>query len=269
MFIKSLTTGNDGDRNALIMGRKTYESIPRHRRPLANRLNVVMTRGNPEPLEKEGATVVASWDEALEAASAVAGSVFVFGGAEVYKQALASPLCAGVYLTRVDVDVPCDTFFPDLEELPYERDPWWGVEPNQERASDAWIEDDRGLLRYRFERWRRVHPEYQYLDLCREVMADGNRKGDRTGVGTLSVFGRTMRFDLSQGFPLLTTKRVFWRGVAEELLWMIRGSTDAGELAARGVHIWDANASREFLDSLGHIDRQECDLGPVSKAPHN
>jgi len=58
-------------------------------------------------------------------------------------------------------------------------------------------------------------------------------------------------------FPLLTTKRVFFRGVAEELLWFIRGSTNANELTEKGVHIWDANGSRSFLDSLGFTDRKE------------
>lgn len=64
-------------------------------------------------------------------------------------------------------------------------------------------------------------------------------------------------------FPLLTTKRVFWRGVVEELLWFIRGSTNAKELMDKGIHIWDANSSREFLDSCGFTDREERDLGPV------
>lgn len=63
--------------------------------------------------------------------------------------------------------------------------------------------------------------------------------------------------------PLLTTKRVFWRGVVEELLWFIRGSTNSNELSSRGVSIWDANGSRSFLDSLGFTSREEGDLGPV------
>jgi thymidylate synthase len=63
--------------------------------------------------------------------------------------------------------------------------------------------------------------------------------------------------------PLLTTKRVFWRGVVEELLWFIRGSTDSTQLSERGVNIWDANSSRSFLDSLGFTDREVGDLGPV------
>lgn len=64
-------------------------------------------------------------------------------------------------------------------------------------------------------------------------------------------------------FPLLTTKRVFWRGVAEELLWFIKGSTNGKELSEKGVHIWDANGSRQFLDNLGFTGREEGDLGPV------
>ncbi|CAK8671234.1 unnamed protein product [Clavelina lepadiformis] len=72
-----------------------------------------------------------------------------------------------------------------------------------------------------------------------------------------------MRFDLRTSFPLLTTKRVFWRGMAEELLWFIKGSTNAKELSEKGVHIWDANGSRDFLDKLGFTDRDEGDLGPV------
>ncbi|MFW6380383.1 MAG: thymidylate synthase [Halorhodospira sp.] len=77
-----------------------------------------------------------------------------------------------------------------------------------------------------------------YLDLLHHVLEHGHRKEDRTGTGTRSIFGHQMRFDLQAGFPLVTTKRVFWRGVVEELLWFIRGSTNAHELEERGVRIW-------------------------------
>ncbi|XP_066137782.1 thymidylate synthase isoform X4 [Euwallacea fornicatus] len=72
-----------------------------------------------------------------------------------------------------------------------------------------------------------------------------------------------MRYTLKNSFPLLTTKRVFWRAVVEELLWFIRGSTNAFELQEKGIHIWDANSTREFLDSIGLNDRKEGDLGPI------
>lgn len=90
-----------------------------------------------------------------------------------------------------------------------------------------------------------LHEEQQYLDMIREIMESGSQRANRTGVDTLSMFGKSMRFDLSEGrFPLLTTKDVFWRGVAEELLWFIRGETSSLTLHNKKVKIWDANGSR-------------------------
>ena len=90
------------------------------------------------------------------------------------------------------------------------------------------------------------------------------KRDDRTGTGTLSLFGAQMRYSLRDGtFPLLTTKKVFYRGIAEELFWFIRGSTNAKELQEKNVRIWDGNSSREFLDSIGLTEREEGDLGPV------
>ena len=82
------------------------------------------------------------------------------------------------------------------------------------------------------------HEEYQYLEIIQDILDRGNKKGDRTGTGTLSVFGRQMRFSLRDGtFPLLTTKKTFYRGIAEELFWFIRGSTNAHELRdKKGFH---------------------------------
>lgn len=108
------------------------------------------------------------------------------------------------------------------------------------------------------------HEEQQYLDLVRSIIDTGDSRDDRTGVGTLSKFGCSMRFNLRDGrIPLLTTKRVFWRGIVEELLWFISGSTDANVLINKGVNIWCGNGSREFLDSRGFKDRRIGDLGPI------
>mmetsp|Transcript_29822 Transcript_29822/g.104990 ORF Transcript_29822/g.104990 Transcript_29822/m.104990 type:complete len:1011 (+) Transcript_29822:801-3833(+) len=108
------------------------------------------------------------------------------------------------------------------------------------------------------------HGEYEYLDLIRSILETGIVRGDRTGTGTISKFGVQMRFSLRNDvFPLLTTKRVFWRGVVEELLWFVAGKTDANALAAKDIHIWDGNGSREFLDKRGLQHREEGDLGPV------
>lgn len=108
------------------------------------------------------------------------------------------------------------------------------------------------------------HDEMQYLELIQHIIDHGSKKEDRTGTGTLSIFGAQMRFSLRNNvFPLLTTKRVFWRGVAEELLWFVSGCTNANELSEKGIHIWDANGSREFLDKQGLHHREVGDLGPV------
>ena len=91
----------------------------------------------------------------------------------------------------------------------------------------------------------------QYLDLLRTIRTTGTIKHDRTGVGTQSIFGYQCRYDLSEGFPLLTTKKVFLRGIIHELLWFIAGDTNIKYLLDNNVHIWD-----EWADANG-------DLGPV------
>ncbi|KAK3347687.1 thymidylate synthase/dCMP hydroxymethylase domain-containing protein [Neurospora tetraspora] len=126
------------------------------------------------------------------------------------------------------------------------------------------------------------HEEYQYLDLVRQILDEGELREDRTGTGTYSIFAPTpLKFALSRPsspsssdpsspnytytpiLPLLTTKRVFTKAVLLELLWFISASTSSTTLSAQGVKIWDGNGSRAFLDMLGLTHRKEGDLGPV------
>ncbi len=104
--------------------------------------------------------------------------------------------------------------------------------------------------------------EQNYLNLINNILTNGNERSDRTGVGTKSIFGTQLRFSLENDtLPLLTTKKVFFRGIVEELLFFLRGDTDTKKLEAKGINIWKGNTSREFLDKKGLLDLSEGDMG--------
>src|SRR5271169_1074740 len=139
--------------------------------------------------------------------------------------------------------------------------------PNESETSSTKVSSSIG---YRYpssaaEQTLLHHEEYQYLNLIRYILSDGESRPDRTGTGTISIFAPPqLRFSLRNSiFPLLTTKRVFFRAVLEELLWFVKADTNALHLSERGVKIWDGNGSREYLDSIGLQNRKVGDLGPV------
>ena len=248
----------------VVYGRATWESLPARYRPLPGRANVVLSRtcSAPDaapaapPRDDTPTAWVATVEEALAAAGRFAADrgaatrVFVVGGASVYKEFLRRGLVATVHATAVDTDAGCDRFFPELG-------PWFRCEASL-RSETA-----RGLL-YNTYAAAGNAGEQQYLALVRRVIETGVRRADRTGVGTRSVFGAQLRFDLANWtVPLLTTKKVFWRGIVEELLWFLRGDTDTRNLAARGVRFWDANATREFLDARGLHGCPTGHIGPA------
>ncbi|KNH05762.1 dihydrofolate reductase-thymidylate synthase [Perkinsela sp. CCAP 1560/4] len=267
--------------NAVIMGRKTFESIPQKFRPLAGRFNIIISSAAKSV---ESAVIpdletplwVSSLEGAIKACTAPEvirriHKVFVIGGASLYSACLSPsspvfPYVHSVFMTRVDgLCVKCDIVVPQLaadHSLWTEKGVFY-LDASKTAPGEA--QTDGSVPSLTFQQWNRKNPEeHQYLDLIRRIITTGNLKADRTNVGVKSLFGAQMRYDLSNGrIPLLTTKRVFWRGVVEELFWFIQGDTDANHLRDKDVRIWDGNGSREYLDSLGLTDRREGDLGPV------
>jgi len=267
------TTKAVGLRNVVIMGRKTWESIPSKFRPLCDRINVVLTHNVEYAVEEKEVQISQSFKSALESLPTMfkdIGEIFVIGGSQIYKEAMMHDGLEKVYLTKVYKPFDCDCFIEldpsaficqtlssgKFEDISYE---FCILRPL--KAGGVFSSSESAHLASRVSP---MHEEWQYLDMIRDCIENGVKRGDRTGTGTLSHFGRTMRFSLRDNiFPLLTTKRVFWRGVAEELLWFISGTTNANLLAEKRVHIWDANGSREFLDNRGLSHRAVGDLGPV------
>lgn len=277
---------------AVVMGRATYESLPDTARPLPGRVNVVLSRKSRGELKLPDSVLLAGSLDAAEhllRARNVPMPLYVIGGADIFSAALARPQWSQrIYYTDVQADFQCDRMFeydldaPDSmfdlvsvseqlcnKDVPFvfkeyvrkdsfkdlHTDEAAGTRPGFPSAAVPTEGFPRGLSA--------SHQELQYLSLIKRVLANGVSRGDRTGTGTRALFGETMRFDLRDSFPLLTTKRVFWRGVAEELLWFVSGSTNANLLSEKGIHIWDGNGSREFLDKRGFPDREVGDLGPV------
>ncbi|XP_027093086.1 putative bifunctional dihydrofolate reductase-thymidylate synthase isoform X1 [Coffea arabica] len=292
----TVTTTDPVKRNAVVMGRKTWESIPPQFRPLPGRLNIVLTRsGSLGPAIDDNVVCCGSISSALEllAESPYCSSVekvFVIGGGQILREALNAPECEAIHMTVIEADIECDAFIPPVDGSLFQ--PWYSSPPTVEnnirhcfvtyvrvmssavepvdlhqraksnRSSDSKrfnVSSFSFLPKTVFEK----HDEFLYLRLVQDIIATGNHKDDRTGTGTLSKFGCQMRFNLRRSFPLLTTKRIFWQGVVEELLWFISGSTNAKVLQEKGIHIWDGNASREYLDSIGLEDREVGDLGPI------
>jgi dihydrofolate reductase/thymidylate synthase len=253
----------------VVMGRKTYESIPEKARPLRNRLNIVVSNTTNQKDYPNAVVVVSSLSQAFEyvtSSSWPCKKIFVIGGASIYNEALCDPRCTGVFATRVGIDPwECDVTVPKLESVVNSWIPVWVSKTHSVEGSEPIPFD---FVEFRNPRLPPIenkedHEEYQYLNLIKKIIADGVSVDDRTGVGTLSLFGQSSTYDLSESFPLLTTKRVFLRGVVEELLWFVAGKTNAKILSDRGIKIWDGNGSRAFLDSRGLHTREEMDLGPV------
>jgi dihydrofolate reductase/thymidylate synthase len=253
-WFKDLTTkiDDDGKINAVIMGRVTFDSIDGL---LSNRLNIVIT-SQPELLERpccDRLVMVPSFDKALEAADVPEVEwTYVIGGEQVYRQAIERPECQSIVITRLLLDGKCDRFFPRIDDRKFFTTGEMTMETSSTGILYGRKKFDRRLNKYNWE-------EYQYLTVIRKILAQGTWRQNRTGISTISVFGAQFRFNLRGGvMPLLTTKKVWWRGVAEELLWMISGSTDSTVLHNLGVNIWDKNAADASERSYGNGD-----LGPI------
>lgn len=218
----------------VIMGRKTWESIGG--KPLEGRTNIIVSKTNELYFDKN----VYRFDtveSAIEFAKVLdKEEVFIIGGATIFQYALDHNLVDNIYLDYLAEFVEdADTFFPDIRGW---KDDGCPIEVEKSKAY---------AVKYHRETGNNNHVDDQYLSLVNEIIEHGHEKDTRAGK-TLSLFGKQLRFNLQEGLPMLTTKKMFSRGVIHELLWFLKGDTNIKYLVDNGVHIWDDDAYRYYLE---------------------
>lgn len=295
LFKKNTTSTHPEKKHAVLMGRKTFESIGC--RPLPNRLNLIVSQ-NASNLKSmyrySNLQFFSTIEESLEYAKNNTNlfmDLFVCGGYGIYKYFNDNNLVDLYYISKITkpVNNVGNSFFPDLDTSDKQYLSVYS-ESFKDQSATFNVTGEKVLVDYTFDIFYNLskrdsqltntirhtildklpyysktilpHPETQYLDILDDVLQWGKPRQSRNAT-TLSKFGKTMTFDISKNFPLLTTKKVFWKGVLHELLWFLKADTNATNLSEKGVRIWDGNTTREYLDSIGlnHYNVGEC--GPI------
>lgn len=263
-----------GDVPVVIMGRKTWESLPSNSLPkLKNRLNIVITNNKELHLTSGGfGTLFCSFDALNSTLDTFENDYlkpysklqtpYIIGGGQLYKLALQSLDIERIDVTEVYLSTKCDAFFPEdlMQSLKF------GI-------SDISTFYNFGDVYYRYitftkhpyqnrDYWRNTE-EVAYLYIMKEITSSSIElpRTDRTGVGTHSIFGQHLTYDLSDTFPISTTRKMFLRGIFEELMMYLRGQTNNKILNDKGINVWDGNTTREFLDARGLTHYNAGDMG--------
>ena len=249
-LFKFITTNtlNPKLKNVLIMGRLTAESL---KNPLKDRINYVITNNNDkkELLESRGFKCFPDIETAIKSCSNEIENIFLIGGVEIYNWGFKNyKKINKIFTSIIKKDYNCDKFFnKNLLNYYFSYD----------------SKEDTDLVDFVFRIWsqKKNNEEVAYLNLLAEIRDNGHKRQTRNAI-TYSGFGKTLTFDLSNSFPLLTTKKMFLRGIFEELKFFLLGQTNNKILKDKGVHIWDGNTNKEFIEKCG-LPYEEDDMGPM------
>jgi len=283
-YFKTITSNRiDDSPNIVLMGRKTWFSLPTKSKPLKNRVNIVLTNDYSlinlnagiktilklKKLEETVYFMNLSMFLQLYKRSCKQLNVFVIGGSDIYNiflnentPHLLKP--ETLYITEVKDYFKYNTFdemskYNYINEIP-DTYQICSVSSKMHYEKDSRI--TFRFLKYRLNNTLNETNERDCINMMKNIMNNGNKRIDRTGTGTVSIFGTQMRFDISKSIPLLTTRFIPLKVIIEELMWFLRGDTDANILKEKGINIWNGNTSREFLDSRGLYYYNEGVLGP-------
>jgi len=249
MLFKSLTSSICGINKVIIMGYNTMKSLKHGY--LKNRINIIITSKVIENVNTEKIIYVSNFNNALETAYSLVGKdpsrIWVIGGAMVYRTAINHMDLNLIYHSRINGDYNCSIKFilPQCTII----------------SSDEIISGDKLDFTFNILKLTHNNIENEYLKLLNDVKTNGDIRETRNGT-TMSLFGRELVFNVTNSFPLLTTKKMFMKGIVEELLFFIRGDTDTTKLVEKGINIWKGNTSNEFLTKM-NLPYNEGMMGPM------
>lgn len=254
LFFLDVTKRNyNNKRNILIMGKNTYLSL--NGKTLKDRIIIVISSTLWE--NQEDVYFCTTLKEAVDKAIQLdQGQLFFCGGKHIYEQCM--PYVNTIYLTQIDDDYQCDVTI-DIHAnhfCTYSKDTFMLTDTKNNKNVNVTF-----IKMYLNECPFIKTEEHQYLDLLKKILLKGHLRQTRNAM-VYSLFGDQMIFDLSDWtLPLFTTKKVMARFVFEELLFFLRGQTNSKILQDKGIHIWDSNSSREFLDTNGFHHYETNDIG--------
>jgi dihydrofolate reductase/thymidylate synthase len=264
-FFKSKTLQNvdNNKMNVVIMGNNTYKSIPNKFKPLKNRFNLVLTKEKLTSNYENLLYFNNIYDILLylDNNKDYFNDVYIIGGNQIYNIFLDLHIIKYIYITMIsELDYNCDTFFNFNKYKKYYKINENDIYFEYDNLSTLPIKKKNRLEGKKYTYLNK--DETNYLNTIQKVLNKGIYKLDRTKVGTLSIFGKSFKYNIrNYRLPLFTHRKMFYRGIIEELLFFISGNTNTKLLEEKNVKIWTGNTSREFLDSrsLNHLD--EGDLG--------
>lgn len=285
-FFKQTTTITlDSDKqNAVLMGYNTYASIPTQYFPLQNRINIIISNHHYKEIKQK--IKVESLEKVYVFRNILNGihfcnvmdtieTLFVIGGSSIYDYFINNYLFNNIYITEITKPITDigNIYLNNIQilELNYVKthiqtytdyDCICNVDNKYYDVSYS-IYNYKAILVEKYNKYiHSITNEHNYLNTLQYVLEHGENRNTRNSE-TISTFGTRMEFDLTLGFPLLTTKKMFWKGIKEELVWFLQGNTNSKNLSDKGVHIWDGNSNREFLNSIGLETYKEWDCGPI------
>lgn len=264
MYFKKITTDveDKNKKNAIIMGKNTWTSI---NKPLPNRLNIVISNKINNSQDTDDIKFFKFPSHAMQYLNTLdyIEKIFICGGVMLYNEFINSNNVQYLYLTKI-----CRNYNTNMK-VDINFNNYKLISTTSSIVFDSQLKD-HVLMNYEIYENNSFQyivnnenlEEMQYINILKNILNTGNFRQTRNAK-TLSLFGATMEFNLTNGFPLLTTKKMFLRGIFEELKFFLLGQTDTKILEQKGVNIWKGNTSRQFLDSVGLINLKEGDMGPL------